>query len=126
MEFNEAALYNEKGLNVKEAMEYLGDMELYRNLLYDYYEDMDRKVEAIRRFVSERNAKEYTVEVHSLKSSSRMIGATELADKAYELEQCGNREDWDAIIAGTEEVLKEYLSYKDIVSPYMLKEEEDF
>ena len=124
MDFNEEALYNEKGLDVKEALDYLGDMDLYRTLLYDYYEDIDRKVDAIRQFVRERNAKEYTVEVHSLKSSSKMIGAFELADKAYELEKCGDNEDWDTILAKTEGVLEQYISYKDIVSPYMVKEEE--
>ena len=124
MDFNEGALYNEKGLNVKEALDYLGDMDLYRSLLYDYYEDIDRKVDQIRKFVQERNAKEYTVEVHSMKSSSRMIGAYELADRAAELEKCGDSGDWDTIIAKTEGVLEQYISYKDIVSPYMLKEEE--
>ncbi len=124
MGFNEEALYNEKGLDVKEALEYLGDLDLYRTLLYDYYEDIDRKVEAIRQFVSERNAKEYTVEVHSLKSSSKMIGAFELAEKAYELEKCGDSGDWDTILEKTEGVLSEYLAYKDIVSPYMVKEDE--
>ncbi|MBR5337008.1 MAG: Hpt domain-containing protein [Lachnospiraceae bacterium] len=124
MDFNEEALYNEKGLNVKEALDYLGDMDLYRSLLFDYYEDIDRKTEAIRQYVKERNAKEYTVEVHSLKSSSRMIGATELAEKAYELEKCGDSEDWDTILAKTEGVLEEYLTYKDIVSPYMLEEDD--
>lgn len=124
MEFNEEALYNQKGLDVKQALEYLGDMDLYRSLLYDYYEDIDRKVDVIRQYVKERNAKEYTVEVHSMKSSSKMIGAFELADKAYELEQCGDREDWDTILAKTEGVLEEYISYKDIVSPYMVKEDD--
>lgn len=125
MEFNEEALFNEKGLDVKEALEFLGDdMELYRNLLYDYYDDIDRKVEAIREFIKERNAKEYTVEVHSLKSSSKTIGAFELAERAYELEKCGDSEDWDTILAKTEGVLETYISYKDIVSPYMLAEED--
>lgn len=112
-------LYNQEGLDVKQALEYVGDLDLYREILYDYYMAIDDKCQRIRRFVEEKNLKEYTVQVHAVKSSSRMIGASELAKEAEALEMCGHSGDWGGIMEGTERMLAHYLSYKPIIEPHM-------
>lgn len=124
MSFSEEALYNQKGLDVDAALEFVGDIDLYREILYDYYEDIDPKCERVEEYIKTRNAKEYTVEVHAIKSASRTIGATELSQRALLLEQYGEAGDWDAILRETPGVLETYKGYKDIVSPYMVKAED--
>ena len=124
MSFDEKALYNQEGLNVEEALGYLGSMDLYREILYDYYADIDSKSEGVRKAIAERDAKTYTVEVHAIKSSSRMIGAADLSQRAAMLEQYGDSEDWESILRETEGVLETYASYKSIVAPYMVKSED--
>lgn len=124
MSFDEKALYNQEGLNVEEALSYLGSMDLYREILYDYYADIDSKTEAVRKAIAERDAKAYTVEVHAIKSSSRMIGASDLSQRAAMLEQYGDSEDWESILRETDGVLETYGSYKSIVAPYMVKSED--
>lgn len=124
MGFNDEELYNQEGLDVNQALEYVGDINLYREILYDYYMAIDDRCSKIRKFVEEKNIKEYTVQVHAVKSSSRMIGAIELAKESEALEMCGHAEDWDGIIAGTEKMLEHYLSYKNIVAPHMVESED--
>ena len=121
---DDKALYNQKGLDVKQALGYLGDINLYRTILYDYYEVIDEKCDKIKKYIDERNAKEYTVEVHAIKSTSRMIGAAELGDMAAKLEKYGDAADWDSILAETDKVLEVYKSYKDIVAPHMVKSDD--
>ena len=47
----------------------------------------------LEKHYSDRNIKEYTIKVHALKSSARIIGATDLADSAQALEDAGKRGD---------------------------------
>ena len=68
-------LYAQEGLDVNAALEFVGDLDLYREILYDYYMAIDEKSKKIRGYIENNNIKEYTVEVHAIKSSSRMIGA---------------------------------------------------
>ena len=49
--------------------------------------------------------KNYTIQVHALKSSARLIGATDLSEKAYKLEMAGKENDMNYITANTEEIL---------------------
>ena len=41
--------------------------------------------------------RDYTIEVHALKNTARMIGAMELSKWCYELEMLGNAEDEAAL-----------------------------
>nr|MCR5356180.1 Hpt domain-containing protein [Lachnospiraceae bacterium] len=59
------------------------------------------------------NIKDYTVAVHALKSSARLIGATDLSKMAAELEDCGDRKDTEAINKGTPALLDKYSYYFD-------------
>ena len=56
--------------------------------------------------------------MHALKSSSRQIGAKELAKKAELLEKAGNALDIDTIKADTQAALDEYAHYYEILKPY--------
>lgn len=47
---------------------------------------------------NEKNWKNYTVEVHSMKSSSRMLGFDELGDLAEKLQYAAEKEDYDYIM----------------------------
>lgn len=118
-------LFAQEGLDVNAALEFVGDLDLYREILYDYYMAIDEKSKKIRGYIESDNIKEYTVEVHAIKSSSRMIGAMELGNEAERLEHCGHHGDWDTIKADTEKLLEHMQSYKPIIEPHMV-ESEDF
>ncbi len=83
------------GLDVQSAMKLLGREELFWSVL-----------------------KEYTVEVHGLKSASRQVGADMLAEEAEQMEAAGNSEDAELIHKATPLMLERYIQYKDILKPY--------
>lgn len=114
-----------EGLNVKEGIENSGSKELFLSLLGDFYKLIDQKATKVEKCLADGLLREYTIEVHALKSTSRMIGAMELSEKFYELEQLGNAGEQKTLEIKTPDVLSLYKSYKPILEPYgRLKEQE--
>ena len=107
-----------EGLDVREGIKNSGSQELFLKLLGDYYRLIDVKASKIEQCVKEGMIRDYTIEVHGLKSASRTIGATQLAEFFYEMEKCGNVGDIEAIKSRTPELLALYRSYKKILAPY--------
>ena len=109
------------GLDVQSAMKLLGREELFWSVLKEYYRVIEKKYALIKEYEQKEQWKEYTVEVHGLKSASRQIGANVLADEAEQMEAAGNREDAELIHRSTPGMLERYIKYKDILNPYFTK-----
>ena len=90
----------EAGIQPETGLSYCqGDEALYRTLLREYAQGADEKIPDMERSYREKNWKGYAILVHALKSSSRMIGAENLADLAARLEREANQ--------GQEELIRE-------------------
>lgn len=114
-----------EGLDVQQAMSFLGNEELFWSVLREYYRVIEKKCALIQEYEQKEMWREYTVEVHALKSASRQIGATELAYTAEQMEAAGNAENVALIHKVTPGMLEEYMFYKGILAPYFVKEEEE-
>lgn len=111
------------GLDVQKAVGFLGSEDLFWAVLKEYYRVIDKKQALIRKYEQEERWKEYTIEVHSLKSASRQIGAFELAETAEQMEAAGNARNGELIHKVTPGMLAEYSFYKEILAPYFTKQE---
>ena len=89
--------------------------ELYRTLLSEYARDAGEKADSLRRCFETRDWQNYTVYVHALKSSSRLIGAEGLSGKAAALEKAARAEDAAVIEAGHLPLLQEYQRVVDVI-----------
>ncbi|MDE7211747.1 MAG: response regulator, partial [Lachnospiraceae bacterium] len=107
-----------EGLDVIEGIKNSGTKELFISLLGDFYKLIDIKATKIEKCLSDGMIRDFTIEVHALKNTARMIGAMELSGMFLELEQLGNQEDVAAITEKTPKALKLYRSYKPILKPY--------
>ncbi len=112
------------GLDVQKAMGFLGNEELFWAVLKEYYRVIDKKYAVIQKYEQEEKWHEYTIEVHSLKSASRQIGAFELAETAEQMEVAGKAQNAELIHKITPGMLAEYIFYKSILAPYFTKEDE--
>lgn len=106
-----------EGLNTKQALSLLGSEKLYMQILKEYYLSIDKRAAIITGALEKSDIKGYTIEVHSLKSTSKQIGADALAELAARLEKAGNELDVDLILAKTSDLIAHYLRYKDILAP---------
>ncbi len=114
-----------EGLDVKEGIQNSGTKELFISLLGDFYKLIDQKSTKVEKCLADGLLRDYTIEVHALKSTARMIGAMELSEKFYRLEQLGNAEDQKTLEMETPDVLSLYRSYKPILEPFGKLKEQD-
>lgn len=114
-----------EGLDVSEGIQNSGTKELFISLLGDFYKLIDQKSTKVEKCLADGMLRDYTIEVHALKSTARMIGAMELSEKFYELEQLGNAEDKKTLEQKTPDVLSLYRSYKPILEPFAKLKEKD-
>ncbi len=107
-----------EGLDTKAALKLLGSEKLFWDVLKDYYRVIRKKADLIHELEQAKDWKNYTIEVHALKSASRQIGAIELADLAARMEQAGNECDADMICKYTPSLIEQYLAYANVLEPY--------
>lgn len=107
-----------EGIDVKEGIKYSGNAEMFVSLLGDFYKLIDTKAAKIETCIAEGLIKDYTIEVHAMKNTSRMIGAKELSQQFWQLEQYGNAQNETAIREETPKVLEHFRSYKKILKQY--------
>ncbi len=105
-------------LDVEYALKFLGNENLFWTVLKVYYRSIEKKAVLIRELEEQQDWPGYTIEVHALKSSSKQIGAIELAEMAAALEMAGNARNSAYIHQHTEEMLERYLSYLPILEPF--------
>lgn len=114
-----------EGINVEKGISNAGNEELFYSLLGDFYVTIDRKIAKIESCILENRLRDYTIEVHALKSAARLIGATELGDEFYQLELLGDAGNTELIEKETPVALKHLRSYKEILKSYVETAEED-
>ncbi len=113
-----------EGIDAAVGMKYSGDdEELYREVLSDYMDTIEEKADIIEKAVADGDLETYTIEVHSLKSVSKSIGALELSELARELEANGKNSEWGPIIARTPAMLAMYRGLYSVIQPYHTKSE---
>ena len=106
-------------VDIGAGLKLCGDMDAYMSILKTYMETADDSIERIACFARERDYKNYTIEVHGLKSSSRAIGANELSEMARQLELAGKEENYDRITADTPALLAKYTDLVEHIKPVM-------
>jgi CheY-like chemotaxis protein len=83
------------------------------SLLGIYIENIDRFSAEIEDFYNKEDWENFTIKVHALKSTSRLIGEDEIGDLAEKLEKAGDDGDLDFIHASTRTLLAMYRSVAD-------------
>ena len=97
-----------EGLDVKEGLDYSASYDNYLTVLRVFRDTAEGKAEEIRECFNTEDWEGYTIKVHALKSSARVIGAKDLSELARSLEEAGNNKDIVTINKNTYELLKQY------------------
>ena len=116
-----AALGN---IDQAEGIRCCGTEKLWKELLGDFYKLIDTKASKIEQCVADGLIRDYTIEVHALKNTARMIGDQALSEWFHRMEDCGNAGDVDTIREETPKLLEAYRSYKPILEPFARIENE--
>jgi len=85
-----------------------GDEELYRSLLQDYLQCSGERAEGLASRYDERDWKAYAILAHTVKSSSKTIGATALSEIAAKLEAAADAGDLAILQRDHQRLLEQY------------------
>ena len=120
--FSDKEMSDEAVESVDEAKEWYeeieeidGSKDAYMSVLKIYYESYDVKSDEIQGFFEDENWNDYIIKVHALKSSSRLVGAIKLGDKAEALEMAGKKADIDYIKSHHDEVMNDYRTIYELL-----------
>ena len=113
-----------EGLIYSEAIKNCATEAILTKTLQQFWNSIDNNLKAIEDFWRNEDIKNYTIKVHALKSSARLIGAMELSKQAAYLEECGNNEDTDSIADFTPDLLANYRSCQEKLAPLYAQDED--
>ena len=106
------------GVNIKYALDLLGDMDMYNMTLHDFLEEVEEKWNKIVEYNKSSDMKNYATEVHSLKSDSKYLGLMKLADIAYQHELKSKDDNVDYVKKHFSELENEYKKTIEILKKY--------
>lgn len=112
------ALSDLPGINKADGIKYTGSEKMWLKLLGDFYMLIDSKADKIEKCLADGMIRDYTIEVHAMKNTARMIGAAHLSEWFFKMEKCGKAGDVDTMKRETPGLLQEFKSFKEILRPY--------
>ncbi|MBR2216071.1 MAG: response regulator [Selenomonadaceae bacterium] len=113
------------GLDTAAGVGHCGSEDAYLDALTVFAESIEPSAAEIEEYFRQGDYANYTTKVHALKSSARVVGATELSEKALRLENAGNSGYVQEIEADTPALLALYRSYAPHLSPLLQQEDTD-
>lgn len=105
-------------LDLRSAKELIGSEKLLLNVIEQYYRSVDKNIAKINASYENGNTELLTIEFHSLKSTSKQIGANKLSQMAKDLEMAGKNNNNTYIKNNIEKFLDEYKTMKNVLSAY--------
>ena len=111
------------GVKIADGLRNCGGAEIYMDAARNFYDAIEEKSAEIEQFAAAEDWVNYTVLVHALKSSARLIGAGELSALAASLEAAGDKAKTGdesgitEISDKTSLLLEQYRAYKPKLAP---------
>lgn len=112
-------LLKSNGINVDEAIELLGDMEMYEETLGDFLEESKERNKKIEEYMKNGDMKNYAILVHALKSDSKYLGFTKLAEMALEHQMKSQENNISYVHEHYKEIMAEVERILGLVSEYL-------
>ncbi len=113
------------GIDADAALKGCGSESALKDVCQIFYDSIDVKEKELRGFYEEEDWENYTIKIHALKSSARLIGALVLGTDAEALEMAGKKGDVDYIRENHERVMSDYTAYRDVLAAVVDVQEEE-
>ena len=97
------------GIDVKEGLRFSGnDMDMYKSIISAYASEKTDKANKLEEFFDAKDWKNYEIFIHSVKSTSKTIGAMKIFELAAESENAAKNGDEEIIVKNHKTVMKLY------------------
>ena len=112
----------QNGVDVERGLELLGDMDMYNETMEDYLKEVTEKYKELKDYKEKNDMENYAIIVHSIKSDSKYLGFTHLADLAYDHELKSKENDSEYVNNNLNNLEEELNRILDIAKKYLGKE----
>ena len=109
-------LYDVDGIDVEKGIKSCGAVDPFLYSVNLFYNTITGNSEVLENALKDGDIRLFTVKVHALKSSARIVGAKELEELAKKLEDAGNSDDRAFIDENTPRLFTLYRSYREKLS----------
>lgn len=106
-------------IDIETAKLYNAGSEMFINNLKDFYGSIDATKDKLNHSRENDDVKNYTINVHGLKSTAKLIGAVELSQKAWELEQMSSNNQVPDVWNETDKLFEIYDRCKKSIGTYL-------
>ncbi len=104
------------GLDAAAALKNSGSEASFLSVIKIFYDSYPAKKEELERFYDTGDWENYTVKIHALKSSARLVGALTLGDAAEKLEMAGKGNDLKYIQENHASAMTQYTEIRESLS----------
>ncbi|MCR4734862.1 MAG: response regulator [Treponema sp.] len=123
-------------IDLESGLKNCGNKEILLSAMQEFHSTISDKSKKIEDYAANHDWKNYTILVHALKSSARLIGANKLSSDAAYLEQCGDKTKAGSgvvkkaeaeleILEKTAPLLELYRSYEEKLKPILISKDDD-
>jgi len=113
------------GINTEDGLAYCAeDEEFYGEMIEEYIAEKDRRVKELAESFDQCDWDRYRIAAHSVKSTSRMIGADELSETAREMEQAAKDNNEEMLLTEHALFLSEYIKLAEKLSAVLAADQE--
>lgn len=109
------------GVDLTRGLELLGDMETYEMTLEDFYEESKNRLEQLNNYKEKNDMQNYAILVHAMKSDSKYLGFTGLAELSFNHELASKENKIQYIDEHYNELTDEAARIMSIVKKYLGK-----
>ncbi len=102
-----------EGIDPKVAIENSGSEDAFKSVLKIFYDSIDGKADEIEGYYNSEDWENYTIKVHALKSSARLVGAMKLSGDSEALEMAGKEKNVAFIRLYHDRTVKELRTFKE-------------
>ncbi|MCR5777297.1 MAG: response regulator [Lachnospiraceae bacterium] len=114
-----------KSIDVAAGIKNSGNADIYAEVLEEFVISAQDRINVILSDLMDEDIRDYTIRIHSLKSSARLVGALELSGFAAFLEKCGNENRQRDILEKTPGMLQCYQEVVDIIKEALESDEDE-
>lgn len=111
----------QNGIDVNHGLELLGDMEMYDETLDDFLNECETRLLDLEKYKDNADMTNYAIQAHSMKSDSKYLGFTKLAEMSLEHEMKSKDNDINYINNNYDSLITEANRIINVVKNYLGK-----
>lgn len=103
----DTSILTNNGIDINIGLELLGDIDMYNDTLNDFITESETRIPDIQNYFNEKDMPNYAILVHAMKSDSKYLGFTKLAELSYNHEMASKENNIEYVSSNFEELITE-------------------